>query len=44
MTWEEIWKNLTAYSTNQNKKKVFAHEGCIFKIEGAKGKKMFVSG
>ncbi len=32
---EEMRKNLTAYSTSQNKKKVYAHEGNILKIEGA---------
>ncbi len=29
-------KNLTMYSTSQNKKK-FVYEGCIFKIVGATG-------
>ncbi len=31
----EMWKNLTVYSTSQNKKKVYVHDGCILKIEGA---------
>ncbi len=33
-------KNLTAYSTSRVKirKKVYVHEGCILKIEGATGK------
>ncbi len=30
-----MWKILTAYSASQNKKKVYPHDGCILKIEGA---------
>ncbi len=33
-------KNLTTYSTSQNKKKVYMHEGCILKIEGLQARKI----